>query len=100
MCPHGYYTLMRESKDPPQLRLRMVQAAKRIGVKPAARLFATTVKTIRTWRDRFDGTLASLQDRSRAPIRRPRKVSAQAEEDIVRARRRLPVWGRPQSYTR
>jgi transposase len=93
MCPHGYYTLMRESKDPPQLRLRMVQAAKRLGAKPAARLFATSPKTVRKWRERFDGTLASLRDQSRAPIHRPRKVSPQAEAEILRARKRLPVWG-------
>ena len=32
MCPHGYCTLLRESKDPRYLRLRMVQHAKREGV--------------------------------------------------------------------
>ena len=42
MCPHRYYTLIRESKAPPYLRLRMVQEAKRLGVKPAATLFAST----------------------------------------------------------
>jgi len=92
MCPHGYYTLVRESKEPAYLRLRMVQQARRLGVKPAARLFLATPPTIRKWRDRFDGTLASLTDRSRAPLHSPNKVSPQAEEEIVRAKRRLPVW--------
>jgi hypothetical protein len=39
MCPHGYYTLMRESKDPRYVRLRVVQSARRRGVKPTARPF-------------------------------------------------------------
>lgn len=92
MCPHGYYTLVRESKEPTYLRLRMVQEAGHSGVKTAAKSFATTPKTVRKWRGRFDGTLASLRDRSRAPLHSPNKVSPQAEEEIVRAKRRLPVW--------
>ena len=93
MCHTGYYTLMRESKDPRQLRLRMVQQAQRLGVKPAARLFATAPNTVRKWLRRFDGTLASLAEQSRAPHHRPNKLSAQAEAQILAAKRRLPVWG-------
>ena len=93
MCPHGYYTLMRESKDPKLLRLRIVLDAGRRGVKPAARTFRTSVQTVRKWLGRFDGTLDSLADRSRAPRHRPRKLPRWAEERIVRARNRLPVWG-------
>ena len=93
MCHTGYYTLMRESKDPRYLRLRMVQQARRLGVKPAARLFATSPNTVRKWLARFDGTLASLSDQSRAPHHRPGKLSPQAEAEILRAKRRLPVWG-------
>jgi len=93
MCPHGYYTLMRESKDPRYLRLRMVQQARRIGVKQTATLFGCSPNTVRKWMERFDGTLSSLQDRSRAPAHRPRKLSTEAEDEIVQAKRRLPTWG-------
>jgi transposase len=71
----------------------MVQQARKTGIKPAARLFGCSPNTVRKWMGRFDGTLASLQERSRAPARRPRKLSAEAEEEIVRARKRLPTWG-------
>jgi transposase len=93
MCPHGYYNLMRESKDPRLLRLRMVMEARRGGIKPAARLFRVQVNTVRKWLRRYDGTLESLADHSRAPKGRPRKLSRAAEERIVRARRKLPMWG-------
>jgi transposase len=92
MCPYTYYTAMRDSKDPRHLRLRMVLSAKEHGVKPTAQAFHTTPKTVRTWRDRFDGTLASLADRSRAPHHSPRQLAADHEARIVHLKRRLPAW--------
>ena len=65
MCPNGYYTIMRESKDPRKLRLRMVQEARRSGVKPTARLFDCSPNTVRKWLQRFDGSLVSLSAMSR-----------------------------------
>ena len=79
MCPHGYYTLLRESRDPRYLRLRLVQYAKQQGVKPAARAFDVQPRIVRKWCDRYDGTLASLQDQSRAPKHRPNKTAPRAE---------------------
>lgn len=93
MCPHGYYQLMRESKDPRYLRLRMTQQAKRLGVKPAARLFACSPNTVRKWMARFDGSLQSLSERSRAPHRHPNTLSPDAQLQIVKAKRKLPSWG-------
>jgi len=93
MCPHGYYQLMRESKDPRHLRLRMVQQARRRGIKPAARLFGCSPNTIRKWTSRFDGSLESLSERSRAPRSHPNRLSHQAELQIVKAKRKLPTWG-------
>ena len=92
MCPYQYYTIMRETKDARLLRLKIVQYAQRHGVKPAARALGTTPKTIRKWLGRFDGTLASLQARSRRPHRSPNKLSAAAEAKIVRLKKRLPRW--------
>jgi transposase len=84
---------MRESKDPRYVRLRVVQSARRRGVKPTARLFRVAPNTVRKWLGRFDGTLGSLAERSRAPRRRPRQLSPEAEQRIVQAKRRLPTWG-------
>jgi transposase len=92
MCPYTYYTQMRDARDPKHLRLQMVLYAQVHGVKPAARAFHTTPKTVRKWRGRYDGTLRSLADRSRAPRRRPRKLSPAAEQRIVRLKEQLPRW--------
>jgi transposase len=73
--------------------LRVIQSARRRGVKPTARLFRVAPNTVRKWLGRFDGTLDSLADRSRAPRRRPRRLSAQAEAEILHAKRRLMPWG-------
>ena len=88
--PYPYYTVMRQSQDPKMLRLRMALHAKEHGVKPAARAFHTTVKTVRKWLKRFDGKIASLEAQSRAPKRRPRKLPAAAEKKILDAKRRCP----------
>ncbi len=90
MCPYEYYTIMRQSKDPKFLRLRLVQHALTHSVKDAARVFKTTVNTARKWVRRFDGTMASLTEQSRAPHRRPRKLDIRAERKIVALKKRLP----------
>ena len=93
MCPNGYYTIMRESKDPRKLRLRMVQEARRSGVKPTARLFGCSPNTVRKWTRRFDGSLASLSEMSRAPTHHPNRLSQQDQTTILKAARKLPTWG-------
>ena len=94
MCPYGgYYQVMRESKDPRLHRLKLVQSARREGIKATARFFACSPNTVRKWLRRFDGRLASLEDRSRAPRRRPNKLSAEAEREILAAKHKLPTWG-------
>jgi len=92
-CPSPYYTTMRESKDPRYLRLRLVQFAKREGVKPAATAFACSPHTVRLWCGRYDGTLQSLTAHSRAPHHRPRKLSAKAEAPILAAQAAMPTYG-------
>ena len=80
---------MRNSKDPRYLRLEMVQYAKEHGVKPAARHFQTTPKTVRDWVKRYDGTLDSLAAKSRAPHHCPRKISAEDEARIVELKKQV-----------
>ena len=90
MCPYSYYTTMRESKEPRHLRLKMVRYARQHGVKPAARAFHATPKTVRKWLRRFDASLDSLADHSRAPYHSPRKLPAQDEARIQTPQARLP----------
>ena len=92
MCPYPYYTVMREVTAPKHLRLRMVLYARNHGVKPAAQAFGATPKTVRKWLRRFDGTVASLESRSRRPHRQPRKLSAAAERKIVELKKKVRSW--------
>jgi len=92
VCPYDYYTEMRQVRQPELLRLRLVQHARQHGIKDAARAFRVTPKTVRKWVARFDGSLESLRELSRAPHRRPRKLSAQAEQTIVDLKTRLRAW--------
>jgi len=48
---------------------------------------------VRKWLRRFDGTLASLEDRSRAPRTSPNKLSIEAEREILKAKKKLVTWG-------
>lgn len=87
---YTYYTVMRQSQDPKTLRLRMAFYARDHGVKPTARAFKSTPKTVRKWMNRFNGKLASLQARSRAPVKRPRKLDIRAEKKILAAKYACP----------
>lgn len=92
-CPSGYYTIMRESKDPRLLRLRLVQYARDAGVKPAARVFHCSTHTVRKWLRRFAGTLTSLEEHSRAPHHPPRQLTPSATARILQAKAALPTHG-------
>jgi len=65
-----YFALVREMKDNAyNHRLRLVESARERGIKPTARLFATTAPTVRKWLRRFQrhgpsGLLAGLADES------------------------------------
>jgi hypothetical protein len=49
MSAARYFDLVREMRDAYNHRLRLVHYARRQGIKPAARAFATTVPTVRKW---------------------------------------------------
>ena len=94
MCPYGgYYSLMRQSKDPSHLRLRMVQLAREHGPKRTAKLLGCSHTTVRKWRSRYDGTLGSLGEQSRRPHHSPNKLPPEAERAILSAKRKLPTFG-------
>ena len=96
MLPHAapYYDLVREMKNAYNHRLRMVESARHRGIKPTARLFATSVPTVRKWWRRFlERGLSGLQEQSRAPHRCPHKTPADIEHQVVALRQKLPTFG-------
>ena len=76
------------------LRFSMVHFAKIHGIKPAARKFDTTPKTVRKWLDRFqsDGN-QGLYDRSRRPRHSPNKTPKAIEDLAIAQRRKTPGFG-------
>ena len=84
MCPYLWYQVMRLSKDKKQQRYQMVIHAKEHGVKPTARLYATSPKTVRKWLVRFEeGGYQALDDVSRRPHSSPGAISDDRERIIV-----------------
>ena len=66
---------MRESKDPKQLRYRMVIYALEHGIKPTAKLLNTTVKTVRKWLKRYNiNNYDGLESQSRRPKYSPNRI--------------------------
>jgi transposase len=62
----------------------MVIYAKEHGVKPTARDFSATPKTVRKWIDRFDkGGYQALDDLSRRPLSSPQAISDDLQKKIV-----------------
>ena len=89
-----YYEMIRSKDHKFSLRLQMVLHAKTHGIRHAARLFATTPKTVRRWLERFkEAGRSGLRDRSRAPHSCPHKTSAYHENRIIEARRQAPCFG-------
>lgn len=84
MCPYPWYQVMRLSKDKKQQRYQMVIYAKEHGVKPTARLYATTPKTVRKWLYRYEeGGYQTLEDVSRRPHGSPQAISDDLAKKIV-----------------
>ncbi len=100
MCPITYYQLMRISKDKKQQRYQMVVYALKHGVKPAARIYDTTPKTVRKWVRRFkQGNYQALDDLSRKPHYSPFALSSQERAYIVKLRAKYKRLGAEQVKT-
>jgi hypothetical protein len=89
-----YFDLVREMKDAYNHRLRLVESARQHGIKATARLFATTVPTVRKWLRRFQQHGPSgLVARSRAPHHQPLQTPSSLEGPLVAWRKTLPTFG-------
>jgi transposase-like protein len=76
-----YFDLVREMKNPYNHRLRLVESVRERGIKPTARLFATSTLTVRKWWRRYQLRGPSgLREQSRAPHRHPLKTSVEIEQ--------------------
>lgn len=97
MCPYKYYHVMKNSKDKRIFRYQMVQKAKELGVKPAARLFNTSPQVVRTWRDRFnkDG-YAALADLSHKPHHSPNTTPEHIRQYIINLKAKYKRLGAEQ----
>jgi len=84
MCPYKYYHVMRQSKDKKLWRYQMVQKALELGVKPAARLFATCPSVVRKWVNRFKAEgYPGLADRSHKPHHSPKETPDPMKKYII-----------------
>jgi transposase len=95
MSAARYFDLIREMKNNTyNHRLRLVESVKQRGLKPTARLFATTVPTVRKWLRRYQQQGPSgLQERSRARHRQSLKTPAPLEASVIELRKTLPTFG-------
>ena len=97
MCPYPWYQVMRFSKDKKQQRYQMVTYALSHGVKPAARAYDTTPKTVRKWIKRFgQGNYQALNDLSRRPKRFPNALAPEVSIHIVRLKAKYKRLGAEQ----
>ena len=94
VCYFKYSDIMKNSKDKKIYRMRMVQYAIQHGNKPAARVFCTTVKTVRKWRKRFEEfAYKGLEDQSRAPKNPAVKIDEKEKYLIIQLKKRHPGFG-------
>ncbi|MBU2626104.1 MAG: helix-turn-helix domain-containing protein, partial [candidate division Zixibacteria bacterium] len=85
---------MRLSKDPKWLRFEMVRYAREHGVKPAARAFNTTPRTVRKWLSRWEpGSLRGLEDRRQGPNNRRSRIDPEQRAKAIGLKRKLKSWG-------
>ena len=97
MKPLNYFEQIRKmpnKADKFDLRLRIVKHAIAYGVKPTARVFDTTAKTVRKWLRRYQQErLAGLHELPRIPLHCPHKTSSALERKIVNLRKDYPFMG-------
>lgn len=63
-------------------RQRVVERSYRIGVTKAANIYKVSRNAIYEWRNKYDGTVESLKDKSHRPHHHPREHT-QAEKDMI-----------------
>ena len=72
-------------------RQRVLKYAEKHGVTKAAERYGMSRKTVHKWKRRYDGTVESLKNRSRAPLHSPLKQS-DWEIQLVQRYARKYIW--------
>jgi len=86
--------MIRQSKNPKVFRYELVRYAKEHGIKPAARAFNTTPKTVRKWVRRWEpGSMRGLADQSRAPRHPAKRISQAQRQQAIQLKKALPSFG-------
>jgi transposase len=89
----AYFVLIREMRRL-QHGLRLAQSARQQGITPTARLFQTTVPTLRKWLRRYqEQGPRGLLELSRDPHHEPGKTPADIEQQVVTLRQKLFTFG-------
>ncbi|MGH8336040.1 MAG: helix-turn-helix domain-containing protein [Gammaproteobacteria bacterium] len=90
-----FFDLVREMKENAyNHRLRLVESAQQRGIKPTARLFATTVPTVRKWLRRYrQHGPSGLLPLSRARHHQSQKTPPATEAQLVALRKTLHTFG-------
>jgi len=85
---------MRVSFDKKSLRYQMVQYALEKGIKPTAKAFNTTPKTVRKWLNRWkEKGISGLIDQSKAP-KNPKRYITQEQKDLaIKLKKEFPSFG-------
>ena len=96
MNPYKYFIVinaMKTKADKFDLRLRMVRYAISNGIKPAARAFSTSPKTVRKWLNRYQQErLAGLNELPRIPLSCPHKTPPAMERRIINLRKQMLAY--------
>ena len=84
LCPGDYSNMIRSQNHSFDLRKTLVRHAKAHGIRAAARSFATSRNTVRTWLRRFEADgLHGLKSRSSRPTRSPNKLPQRIERKVL-----------------
>ena len=94
MSPLKYYNQISLNLNTRSLRYQLIRYAQTHGIKPAARLFHTTPRTVRKWLRRFeDGSLDALVDNRSIARSRLSKIPADQRKKAIALKKKHPTWG-------
>ena len=99
MCPYGYYTIMRKSKDKRFWRQQLVLSVEQHGIRETARQYGTTRNTVRKWYRRWEKSkhnYNSLKDSSHRPHRFPNAISKEYRKEIKKLKEKYKRLGADQ----
>jgi transposase len=83
-----YYDLYKGDFKMFDLRLKMAQSANLIGNKPTAKIFKTTVLTVKKWKNRYNEFgKKGLKDVSKKPYNSPNKLNEIEQQKIIKLRK-------------